>query len=851
MYQRIGFLAARYRVAVVVVWVLLAVLMTLLPPRLASLTTSDISSFLPVDAPFRAAGVLYQATFPNDFSATTVLVVVKAPAILNPDQTDFAARVDTASGRFMAEFKAWLLNDDGPGNIKQVNSPLDSPLIADLLIDKANQVALVNVGYVSTAPARETTLAIESWLKEHQPEGVSVSLTGGFAITQATTESIGQTADSTFGVTIVLVIVLLLVIYRSPISPLLPLLAVTLVYLVSSGVVALIASAGMTVSAYAVVLLVVVLYGAGTDYCLFLISRFREEMALDPDAKRATVRTVERVGETIASSAGTIFVGFMAMAFAEMGLFKTTGPVLAIGVAIMLVAGLTLVPALLALLGKYAFWPGQAVHRPTGGYYERISRWVSNRPLRVLVVITVALLPLAIYGLGSPVSFDLLADLPADSPAVVGYNLVRDSFGAGTTAPLNIVVTGVKPDALAGQIVALADDLRAIPGVADVRSLNAPLGTGSAFTNLLRVDGQLRLILNQVQNGQEGGAAGLGGTNLLAAFTALNDYVVLLGERFPEMADDPNLLVAQDLLGNPLALIGGLDDLFAALEGVSQRFEAMPDAYLMPSALAPLLAAAPALGGTDSINQLTSTYVAQDDTAFKLTLFLSENPASFPAMDTVTAIRQHLAAFATDGKQAVVTGQTAVLTDVRDTISRDFGRTLGFVLLGIFLVLLLMLRSLVAPLYLILTVALTFAFTLGLTDVVFRLTLGVERLSWYMPFFTFIFLVALGVDYSIFLVGRIKEEVPIRGNRDGVHHAVAATGAIITSAGIILAGTFAALMTGSIIGLIELGFAVAVGVLLDTFVVRTMLVPAITVLLGRWAWFPGRLTAPVENKPTA
>ena len=166
-------------------------------------------------------------------------------------------------------------------------------------------------------------------------------------------------------------------------------------------------------------------------------------------------------------------------------------------------------------------------------------------------------------------------------------------------------------------------------------------------------------------------------------------------------------------------------------------------------------------------------------------------------------------------------------------MNRDLLRTMGLVILGIFIVLLFMLRSLVAPVYLILTVLITYAFSLGLTDLVFRAVFHVESLSWYMPFFTLIFLVALGVDYSIFLIGRVKEEVLLYGTREGVHKAVAATGAIITSA---------TLMTGSIMGLVQLGFAVALGVLVDTFVVRTMLVPAVTVLLDRFAWWPGNLS---------
>src|SRR5690606_27741632 len=145
-----------------------------------------------------------------------------------------------------------------------------------------------------------------------------------------------------------------------------------------------------------------------------------------------------------------------------------------------------------------------------------------------------------------------------------------------------------------------------------------------------------------------------------------------------------------------------------------------------------------------------------------------------------------------------------------------------------------------APLYLIATVGLSYTFTLGVTTLIFRVFFGAEDgLAFVIPVFSFVFLVALGVDYSIFLIGRVKEEVGHRGINDGIHEAVVATGPIITSAGIILAGTFAAMMSGEIAALAELGFSVAVGVLIDTFVVRTMLVPALTLLLGKWAWWPG------------
>jgi len=217
----------------------------------------------------------------------------------------------------------------------------------------------------------------------------------------------------------------------------------------------------------------------------------------------------------------------------------------------------------------------------------------------------------------------------------------------------------------------------------------------------------------------------------------------------------------------------------------------------------------------------------------------------------LTIIRQILKDYQGPG-EAIVNGGAAVNTDIRDTMSRDLPRSIGFVLLGIFVVLLLMLHSVVAPLYLISTVVLSFTFTLGVTNLAFKLIWGADALTWYVPFFAFVFLVALGIDYSIFLFGRIKEEVGRHGIREGVHVAVATTGAIITSAGVILSGTFAAAMTGEVLGLVQLGFAVAFGVLIDTFVVRTVLDPALATLFGRWTWWPGgvpKATVPSEGEP--
>jgi len=852
IFQRIGRFTTRYRIPIIVVWVAAAAIMTIIAPNIDSVASSDQADFLPGDAPFVHAQQVYQETFPEGFAPGSTVIVIDARAaggVFDTSTEEFEDQIATPVGQFIVALRDWLNSEEGPDNVTQVTDPALSPSVAQLMVGPQNDIAIVRVTFSSSNPEQATIdaqNAIDAWIAEHAPEGLAAYQTGEGPIINNTTESVEYSAHLTTRVTIALVIILLLLIYRSPVSPLVPLVAVTVAYLISRGIVAFLGAHVMTITSYANLIMIVVMYGAGTDYCLFLISRFREEMADTNDTIAATTETVHRVGETIASSAATIFVGFMAMVFAEMGIFNTTGPALAIGIVLSLLAGLTLVPALLATLGQRAFWPGKAHHRATGRYYAAVSQFVSSRPLLTIIVIVALMAPLSYYALTQPVSYNLLGDLPDDKSSVIGYELMEDSLGAGQIAPLTVVVTGRDPAHVAREIAELTGRLDALPLVDEVRGLNTPLGKRSGeFAGLLRVDRQLALAGEMLGAIDPSAGAGMDPAALGSLLQGARGYFDLLAERFPQVADDPNLTRLRETFGSPLTLIQRQDALPDALAGLAETFAALPDAYLLPSELGDVVAALPAEDNglsADLFGQLTAQYLTADATAFKLDVMLSGNTQGYAAMDTVNDIRAILEDYQ-DGGEAVVAGATAINTDIRDTMDRDLVRAILYVMIGIFVVLLIMLRSVVAPLYLIATVVLSFLFTLGLTNLVFQhLWLQVEGLTWYVPFFVFVFLVALGVDYSIFLIGRIKEEIPRHGVREGVHVAVAATGAIITSAGLILAGTFGALMVGEVAGLIEIGFAVAAGVLIDTFVVRTMLVPALTTVLGRWAWWPGPLS---------
>lgn len=824
MFNLLGKFATRYRYGIILAWVVVAVFLNAIAPPLEDVSTTDQKDFLPSDAPFARAQAVYEETFPEMFGPSSTILLVDAGA-------GNSVR-DSAVWTWIGEAEAWLNSEAAPENIDHVMAPTTDPEFADALISPDGQVALINIALTTSTdsvPSVEAVETIDEWLSEAVPASFDVYQTGEAALNAQSEEATFTTMDRTIVITFALVIVALLVIYRSPVSPLIPLFSVTMAFLVTIGLLANLADVGaITVVAQVNAILVVVMYGAGTDYCLFLISRFREEMADGIGIEAATKNTVRLVGEAITTSAGTIIVGFVSLLFAEMGMFRSAGPMLAAGIAISLLAGLTLTPALLATLGNRAFWPFKASHRSPGKFYGMTSQFVSSRPLVAIAIIIAVMLPFSVIGLGQELNFDMVDELPDDIDAVRGYDVLGQHMGAGNLFPMTVVVTDRDAETVPQEIVQLTNELYALDNVVDVRGLNTPLGyADKGINNLLRVDGQLRALL-AMDDGDDSG-------DPQAAIEGIKHYVGLLELSFPEIQDDENLATIQQIVDAGIIAIGlRQNELLDAVEGLAARFETIDSATMLPPTGEGSLFA--------GLQPLVDSYLANNGTAYRLEVVMGD-PLGEGFGDTVEAIRDVIEPY-----NGVASGFSAVLADTQDVLARDQNRVYAVVLAGIYVMLSLMLRSLVAPLYLIGTVVLSYTCTMGITAIFFDVVFGVDKFSWLLPIFMFIFLVGLGIDYSIYLFSRIREEVGNHGIREGVHVAVAATGAIITSAGIILSGTFAGMMAGELLFLSQLGFAVSVGVLIDAFVVRTMLDPALATFFGKWTWWPGGVPGKVKRE---
>jgi RND superfamily putative drug exporter len=475
---------------------------------------------------------------------------------------------------------------------------------------------------------------------------------------------------------------------------------------VGQGVIYLLAKNGLTVNAQSAGILTVLVFGAGTDYALLLIARYREELRRHADRHEAMALALHRAGPAIIASATTVILGMLCLLFAEMNSTRGLGPVLAIGVLIALCSMMSLLPALLVICGRWVFWPKRPSYgspEPTAsGFWAHTGRNISKRPRMVwigtavaLAVMALGLLDLHANGLSNKASFRGHPD------SVIGEEVSARHFPAGAGTPVVVV-----SDASSAPAVRTA--FAGVSGVVDV---------------------------------------------------------------------------GQPVVRNGVAYLQG-------------TMTAAPD-----------------------------------------------SPAGYATVDRVRAAIHPVSPSAKAG------GGTAINLDVNRASKHDEKVIIPIVLVVVFLVLALLLRAVLAPVVLIATVGLSFAAALGISAIFFHHVFGFGGVDTGFPLFVFVFLVALGIDYNIFLMTRVREETLKHGTRFGAVAGLAATGGVITSAGFVLAGTFAVLATLPLVGFAEIGFTVALGVLLDTLVVRSVLVTALNLDIGDKVWWPSALSRTAPDEP--
>ena len=945
MFDRLGRLVLNLRFVLVAVWVVGGIAFGILGPSLAQVGSADETSFLPKNAESLAARNVIKDAFPNDSAPSVALIVFSRPGgLTDADRTAIEG------------LRGWFEGTGHPEAILRYVSAEHSPSLASMFrsSDGVVELARVDVDSPSFLPRTNTAIdAIRTHLNAQGvlPAGLVAQVSGQAGIGRDYLGAIREGTDRTTLVTILLVVTVLLLIYRAPLAAMVPLVTIGCAFLVSRGLLGFLAQGGWKLSSVLDSFIVVLVFGVGTDYTIFLVSRFREELGRNQYADAVRV-TVSRIGAVIAASAAAVIVGLSSMVVASFGMIQTTGPALAVTIFITLLAGLTLTPSLLAIFGRRLFWPLHEQTRTAGsdekGFWAALARRITTRPglVAALVLVVLAAPLLALPQLKQ--NFNVLEELPTGAESRLGFQTLSEHLAEGQLMPLNVLIKVpgenlAGPEALA-RIGQLEKRIAAVPDVQSVSSVVDPKGEGkvsdvlkpaiqlasmaegfakppstdlnlqlsvsslaginstvsyvsgldnayprvagtaltSAKADLATlqkgvVDGrkqalaanQLGTIADQLEAAALGSAGSSASNSEVAAQLAqLETYLDELGAAVPALTSTDAYKAAQAAIPQIAATrdAGAFLTLIGAFRQMQVWFEAQPTAfYFMPTSIPATaeqlaakqasadararlsgelsqLAAAFGAGDLYAPPDLVAAYESSSGDVARLYVTTVANPYDTKAFDTVRSLRTLMADQAAGfgpGATTYVGGPTAEFTDVQSTISADFLRVAAITIAGILLVLVLLLRALAAPAYLVLTVLLSYSASLSLSAFILQHVFGQAGLNYFIPLMVFVLLVALGSDYNIFLMSRVREESATRPLRQGIRAASARTGTVITSAGLILAGTFGALITSPLQLLFQVGITVGLGVLVDTFIVRSLLVPAITAFIGDWAWWPG------------
>lgn len=672
--------------------------------RIDEVSSNDQASFLPASADATLVGERF-VDFVGDTQIPAIVIVASDSAL---DESTLAS---------LSEKVAAIADIEGVDGV--------SPLIPS----EDGLAAQAFVPLSTEAEVGDLVETIRESLRDGLPDGVEAHITGPAGFTADLTAAFAGIDGILLLVAFGAVLVILLLVYRSVLLPVLVLSTSLFALCVALLVNWWLAKAELlTLNGQTQGILFILVIGATTDYSLLYTSRYAEELRRHESRHVATFAALRGSVEPVLASGGTVIAGLLCLLLSDLASNKSLGPVASIGIVFAMLAALTLLPAMLYLLGRTAFWPrkprfdpGRSAEAQMGtGPYAAAGRFIARRPRTTWIVCAVLL------AAGAAFVPTLKADGVPTSDIVIGKSDARDGqevlaehFPGGSGDPANVLVDQQR-------LQEVADVLLASNGVTSVSILSEESPSGSAPVTT-------------------DGVQPLGPPGTPAPAPTLSDGQVLLQATLTEPADTAE------------------------------------------------------------------------------------------AEATVREMRTNL------GDTAIVGGTTAVAIDTKDTSIRDRNLIIPVVLVVILAILMLLLRSVLAPVLLVATTVLSFGTAMGTAALVFNHILKLPGADPSVPLYGFVFLVALGIDYNIFLMTRVREESLTHGTRQGILRGLAVTGGVITSAGIVLAATFSALAVLPILFLLQLAFIVAFGVLLDTFVVRTLLVPALTYDIGPAIWWPTRM----------
>lgn len=708
---------------VLIGWLLIVVLLAALAPSAKDYEVNVSGS----DLPNNAASMIAEKKLNHYFKE-----VGGTPALFVFTNKD---GISTENKQEIGELINSLLDKDNYPSVKEVLPfQMLPPQAQDSLLSEDKTTLSIPVILKEDLEMKEINKAIKSFTKAGDKAlsgDVELYITGPAGIASDTLELFSNADLVLLFSTIGIILILLMIIYRSPLLALIPLIIAGVVQQVVDRVLGIAGKAGFfEFDSQSMSIMMILLFAALTDYSLFVFSRYREELKVNEDKFTSMKKAMQGVGEPIFFSAGTVLAAMLILFTAVYKPYQNFAPTFSTAMVIILLAGITLIPATFSLCGRRAFWP--SIPRVVGvedqkseTIWSRIAEKVTRKPFVSGGIVLILLGVSAINMSQINYSFNLIKSFPDEMQSRKGFDLLEEKFSQGDLAPTDVlIVAKEKGDITKERIEAIQKELVGQTGVEKVS-------------------------------------------------------------------------VSNDQRGKPVV--------------------AESDPY-------------------------------KDKEVVKLSLTFKENPYEQKTMDALLKLRDHderileASGFDETNTDLYFGGETAKQTDVRALNSRDTILVVSLIVVLIFVLLMIQTRAIVAPIYMIATILLSYSSSMGISYFIFEKFCHFDSMSYRIPLYAFVFLVALGVDYNIMLMSRVQEELKEHGNlKRAVQQGVAKTGGVISSAGLILAATFAVLITQPIMELFMFGFVVAIGILIDTFLVRGVLVPAIILKLGKWNFWPRRI----------
>jgi putative drug exporter of the RND superfamily len=980
VYSRLGNLVARRPIVVIGFWLVLAAALSLGLPPLAVVVGQKQAAIMPDDAPVMVTTRQMIEAFHDKGTDNVVLVVLTDDKGLSPaDESTYRTLVDK-------------LRKDTTNVVSQQDF-LSSPEVREVLSSKDHKAWYLPVSLSGHAGSAEGQVAFVNAATLIKQTVAGSTLTAHLAGPAATAADLTAISERDLHVieagTGIMVLLILLIVYRNPLTMVMPLITIGISLATAQGVLAGLAELGLGVSSQTMVFMSGVMFGAGTDYAVFLISRYHDYVRLGEDSDQAVKLALASIGKVIAASAATVAVTFLAMVFTKLPVFSTVGPALSIAVTVAFIAAITLLPAIMVLAGRRGWIKPR--RELTTRFWRTSGVRIVRRPTVHLTASLMILIFLAGCSAFAHYNYDDRKTLPSSVESTAGYEVMAQHFPLDTIIPQYLFIQSphdMRDPKVLADLEQMAQRISQLPDVSMVRGITRPTGESLEQARLAWQAGEVGNKLNDASQQINGHTNDLDtmsdGANQLAnalgdlrnqvdqalpTISGLAESLTFLQKNFggqktlnqiddaakllsnlrslgqtldlnvadvnniagiarpilnaldatPVCSLDPNCVNARgelrriadahdsgaltsvadlskqlestqgtdtleattgklrELIGkvnSASQLLGGgglssrlatlqdgakqlaegsrkLADAVELLVGQTKRMGAgLNDAsgFLMAmrsDATTPPMAGfyiPPQVFSRDDFKKAAGIFISPDGHGARYLVQTKLNPFSIAAMDQVNTIldtaRQAQPNTTLTDARVSMAGISVGLRDTRDYYNKDFNFIIVTTVVIVFLILIGLLRAIIAPLYLICSVIVSYLSALGIGAIVFQFILG-QELHWTVPGLTFIILVAVGADYNLLLISRIRDESP-HGVRVGVIRTVGSTGGVITAAGLIFAASMFGLLFASITMMVQAGFVLGMGILLDTFLVRTVTVPAIATLVGRGNWWPSR-----------